>query len=150
MLLNGTPIEGNQKREGYVYFTREWQKGDRIEISFGMPARRVYCNPKVRDNENCTALMRGPIVYCLEGADNGADLQELRLMKDGKITEEICPEGILKGMVILKAEGGRRKAEEELYMEHRPILVPEELTAIPYFAWGNRGENQMRVWIPEE
>lgn len=149
ILLNGTAPDNTRMEEGYLYITREWQRGDRIDISFAMPVRRIYCNTKVRDNENCVALMRGPIVYCFEGVDNGADLQELRLLKEGEITAGICTEGVLSGMVLLKAKGGRMVTGKELYSENRPAFEPQELTAVPYFAWGNRGENQMRVWMPE-
>lgn len=149
ILLNGTAPDNTRTEEGYLYITREWQRGDRIDISFAMSVRRIYCNTKVRDNENCVALMRGPIVYCFEGVDNGADLQELRLLKEGEITAGICTEGVLSGMVLLKAKGGRMVTGKELYSENRPAFEPQELTAVPYFAWGNRGENQMRVWMPE-
>lgn len=149
VLLNGVRSESLDEKEGYAYITRQWQRVERVEISFEMPVRRIYCNTKVRDNENCVALMRGPIVYCFERVDNGADIQELRVLKEEKIRAEVCSDGLLKGMTLLQVKGGRMKSGEELYTECRPVLEPCEMMAIPYFAWGNRGENQMRVWMPE-
>ena len=149
ILLNGMAPDNARVQEGYLHISREWQKGDTLEISFAMPVRRIYCNTKVRSNENCVALMRGPIVYCFEGVDNGADLQQLRLLRGEEITTEIGTEGVLAGMVVLKAKGKRMATEKTLYSENRPTGEPAELKAIPYFAWGNRGENQMRVWIQE-
>ncbi len=70
-------------------------------------------------------------------------------MRGEEITTEIGTEGVLAGMVVLKAKGKRMATEKTLYSENRPTGEPAELKAIPYFAWGNRGENQMRVWIQE-
>lgn len=149
VMLNGAPLEREDAEDGYLYITRNWNRGDRIDISFDMAVRRIYCNTRVRENENCVALMRGPIVYCFEGADNGEDIQELRIPEKAEFTCEVCREGKLKGMVLLKMTGVRMKSSLELYSEQRPETVPEQLTAVPYFAWGNRGGNQMRVWMPE-
>ncbi len=62
----------------------------------------------------------------------------------------ITNEGVLKGTVCLKINGYRMQSSEELYSEKRPEKLDAELVAIPYYAWANRGENQMRVWLPEE
>lgn len=149
ILLNGNSLENAEEKDGYLYIMREWHKGDRVDISFEMIIRRIYCNTKVRENENCVALMRGPIVYCFEGVDNGADIQELRIPQKTEVTAAVCEEGVLKGMMFLKMGGVRMQSSQELYSEQRPEPVPVQLTAVPYFAWGNRGENQMRVWMPE-
>ncbi len=149
VLLNGASPDDVEEKEGYLYFSRKWQTGDRISISFEMPVRRIYANTMVRENSNCVALMRGPIVYCFEEEDNGSNIQEFRLAPEARIGKRVCEGGILKGMVILEAEGVRMKSGPGLYSEHRPTAVPEKLTAIPYFAWGNRKVGQMRVWMPE-
>lgn len=149
VLLNGEPLIDADEKKGYLYIARKWRENDTISISFEMPARRIYCNTMVRENENCVALMRGPMVYCFESADNGENIQELRLPLEGKITERVCEDGALKGMVILEAEGVRMRSSSALYSECRPAPVPKKLSAVPYFAWGNRGIGQMRVWIPE-
>lgn len=149
ILLNGNPLENAEEKDGYLYIAREWHKGDHVDISFEMTIRRIYCNTKVRENENCVALMRGPIVYCFEGVDNGADIQELRIPEKAEMTTMVCEEGALKGMVLLKMEGIRMQSSSELYSDQKPKSIPVQMTAVPYFAWGNRGENQMRVWMPE-
>lgn len=149
ILLNGNLLGNVEEKDGYLYIVREWHKGDRVDISFEMTVRRIYCNTKVRENENCVALMRGPVVYCFEGVDNGDDIQELRIPEKAEVTTAVCEEGALKGMVLLKMEGVRMQSSPELYSEQKPKSVPVQMTALPYFAWGNRGENQMRVWMPE-
>lgn len=94
--------------------------------------------------------MRGPIVYCFEGVDNGKDIQSLRIPKEVKADAYMCEDGVLKGNVCLKLNGYRMKSSEALYSEERPIAEPVTLNAIPYYTWANRGENQMRVWMQEE
>lgn len=149
VLKNGRAVRPTKEADGYLYFTGVWKEADTLSISFSLQARRVYCNPAVRENENCVALMRGPLVYCFEGADNREQLQKLRVCRDGQITETISRKKPLEGMVELMVEGLRMENGELLYSEKRPEAVLESLRAIPYFAWGNRGENQMRVWMPE-
>ena len=150
VLLCGKEIDrGGLEREGYLYLTRTWEAGDTVTLTFGLPARRTYCNTRVRANIGRVALMRGPVVYCFEGTDNDGDLQELMLPVNAEIRERMETEGVLKGMVTLAMDGIRVKQRRELYSEERPKEERAVLKAIPYFAWGNRGMNQMRVWIPE-
>lgn len=140
-------------KKGYCYLTRSWNDGDTIEICFAMPVRKVFANTRVRDDAGCVALMRGPMVYCFEGVDNGAGIQALRIPRElnEKNTQAyFCEEGILKGNVLLKIHGFRMRSKGDLYSEERPVKEEAVLTAIPYYAWANRGENQMRVWMPEE
>lgn len=151
VMVNSEKIDLNTNlKKGYLYLTRKWNTGDRIEIIFDMPIRKVFANSKVIENAGCVALMRGPIVYCFEGVDNGEELQSLRIAKDMKVESYRCTEGILKGNVLLELSGYRVKTCDSLYFEERPTEEETTLTAIPYYAWGNRGENQMRVWMLEK
>lgn len=140
-------------KKGYLYITRTWNAGDTVEICFDMPVRKIFANQRVRDNAGCVALMRGPIVYCFEGVDNGKDIQALRIQKElneRNTQAYLCEEGVLKGTVLLKIKGFRMRSKADLYSEERPVKEEAILTAIPYYAWANRGENQMRVWMLEE
>lgn len=149
--INGESVEltANMKK-GYLYLTRCWKSGDMVELQFDMPVRKVFANSQVRADAGCVALVRGPVVYCFEGTDNGENLQSLRIPKELKAETYLCEEGTLKGNVCLRINGYRMQSGESLYSEERPIRQPEMLTAIPYYAWANRGENQMRVWMLEE
>lgn len=121
-----------------------------MELSFDMPATRMYANSSVRQDAGCIALMRGPIVYCIEGVDNGEKLQELHIPRTAEITVGEFDEAALSGIVPLKIEGVRvRCITNELYSDQAPIVEPAVISAIPYYAWSNRGLNQMKVWIPE-
>lgn len=141
-------IEENLKN-GYLYLTRRWNDSDVVEIQFDMPVRKIYANQQVRHDAGCVALMRGPIVYCFEGVDNGKNIQSLRIPKKMKEKLCVCEDGVLAGTILIKLKGDLMEGTDKLYSEEPPVCKDVELTAIPYYAWGNRGENQMRVWLLE-
>lgn len=139
----------NHIRNRGDYLSRKWEQDDLIRVRFDMPVRRIYANPAVRADAGRVALMRGPLVYCMEGTDNPGPLQSLRLPRDSRFGIHPAQDGVLKGNLILTAEGLRNVSGSELYSDTPPRQEPVTLTAVPYYAWGNRGLNQMLVWIPE-
>lgn len=136
--------------DGYAHITRTWNKGDRVRIAFDMPVRIIRTNTNVRENIGCVSLMRGPLVYCFEGIDNGENLQELHISKNGTYKANQFNKDLLGGIVELEVDGVRIYSREELYFEGELKRHNKVLKAIPYYAWGNRGLNQMRVWIHED
>ncbi|MGF7143018.1 hypothetical protein HNQ56_001440 [Anaerotaenia torta] len=148
-LRQGVLYDGISEENGYLYLKRNWKAGDRVEIIFDMPVRRVRCNTKVRSNTGHVALMRGPLVYCFEGADHDGDIQELWIPEEAGITAKPGEKEPFAGMVTLELTGIRLTSHDVLYTEENPQARNEAMKAIPYFAWGNRGLNQMRVWMPE-
>lgn len=146
--LNGTEVP-DRVEDGYLRISRQWQAGDLLHLTFDMPVRRVYSNTAVRADAGCVCLMRGPFVYCLESTDNGDRLSALRLPQDASIQLVLCEDGPMKGLILLEAAGLRMYSSDKLYTEERPRAEKTALHAIPYFAWGNRGACDMRVWIPE-
>ncbi len=147
ILLNGEAVDVKARmKDGYCYIERAWGKEDTVALSFELKPRKIYANTAVREDAGCVAVMRGPLVYCFEGVDNG-ELHSLRICADGEVKETICTEGLLKGMTLLQVSGVRMKGSDGLYSETPPRAEPEILTAIPYYAWGNRGLNQMKVWM---
>jgi len=148
ILLNDKKINvRNCMKEGYAYIKKEWIKSDHVEVVFDMPVRKIYTNTLVRENINCVALMRGPFVYCFEGIDNGENLQELHIPKEGKIEVGEYEADLLNGIVKLEMEGIRTSYHDNLYYEEAPTRDKTILKAVPYYTWGNRGLNQMRVWM---
>lgn len=109
-------------------------------------------NLKVRADIGKVALMRGPIVYCMEEADNGKNLHLLQVNPKGVVTEsEDCKE--LGTIVRLEAEGSRLlpEAEDSLYHEYSPVKMEQvKLHYIPYYAWCNRGVGEMTVYTNVE
>ena len=139
-------------KDGYLYLDRVWGSDDEVTLEFAMPVRKIYANTKVREDVGCVAIMRGPIVYCFEGVDNGEDIQALFIDRELKASEVAGADDVLSGMTLLDIAGKRLTyaGGDELYCEQAPKMEPVTLRAIPYFAWGNRGLNQMRVWMREE
>ena len=138
------------EKNGYLVVEKVWNDGDTVFFDFAMPVRRVYASPYVRQDLGKVCLMRGPLVYCLEEADNGNNLHLVSLPEES----EIAPaqgEGVLSGMTTLKAKGLRIVPEEGTLYRGAPCRRKEEtqLTFIPYFAWANRGVGEMTVWVRE-
>lgn len=74
--VNGGAFDtAGEIRDGYLYISRKWGSDDQVELHFPLPVRKIYASTHVREDVGCVALMRGPVVYCFEGADNGANLQ---------------------------------------------------------------------------
>lgn len=136
-------------RDGYLYLTKSWKNGEEFSLDFDMPVRFLTANTAVREDAGKLAVMRGPVVYCLEEADNGKNLQNLCIDPHGR-TGEYESDVLDKKIVIVTAQG-RRLADspesEELYREYEDrTYIDTELKFVPYYAWNNRGEGEMQVW----
>ncbi|MCL2388159.1 MAG: glycoside hydrolase family 127 protein, partial [Defluviitaleaceae bacterium] len=140
-----TEVISAEIRDGYAYITRTWNAGDQVAITFSIEPQRIYANTKVRANANCVAIMRGPIVYCIEGCDNGEDLSALRLNDDSEFN--LARYYRDDGMVTITAQGQRLKSNDKLYSTTPPESEDVTIRAVPYFTWGNRESGGMRVWI---
>lgn len=147
LCVNGKAWAG-EKKKGYCY-VEGLNEGDVIQITLDDQVKKVYASAKVADDSGCAALQRGPLVYCVESADNGGDVLSLSYAEGGKVKAgEFEPE-LLNGTVRLKADGYRTSESEALYCYEKPEKKSCSITAIPYYTWGNRGLGQMRVWLPE-
>ncbi|QUT16593.1 glycoside hydrolase family 127 protein [Rahnella inusitata] len=155
VMLNGKPLElVGLTRRGYLRLTQEWQQGDRIEMTLPMPVTRVKGNTLLRHVAGKVAIQRGPLVYCLEQADNGSELHNVRLPYDAQF-RLIAGSGLFAGKTLLQTQGQRRSSsqagEQPLYRFNPSVeeTVSQTMTFVPYFTWANRGEGEMRVWIDE-
>jgi DUF1680 family protein len=133
-------------KDGYAVISRKWKAGDKVQVTLPMEVRRITANAQVKDDVGKVSLQRGPIMYCAEWADN-----------DGKAANFIIPDnatfkpqfnaGLLNGITVLKGNvkqvnidaGGQNIKTDD-----------KELTAIPYYAWANRGKGEMMVWFPTQ
>ncbi len=138
--------------DGYVQLTKEWMQGDRIELSLPMTVKKMRAHPSVHAAAGKSALQRGPIVYCAEEADNGADLHLLSLNGGKEFAARFEPE-LLGGVVTITTTGMRKKQagwDGRLYHADKPAEeIPVALKFVPYYAWANRGRGEMAVWIKE-
>lgn len=137
-----------QLKDGYLYVTRDWKKGDSVKLELSMETEFVAANTEVREDMNKTALRRGPFIYCLEEADNGAGLHMLSVCVDSK-PEELMLNIAGTDVMALRIAGKRRKASDmALYGSlKKPEYEEVELIYVPYYAWNNRGEGEMSVWV---
>ncbi|MBR5437639.1 MAG: glycoside hydrolase family 127 protein [Clostridia bacterium] len=134
-----------EKKDGYIYF--EFTDGDSIELTLDGTPKFIYADRKVPTLTGMAAVMRGPLVYCFEGVDNNGEILSLSLKRKGAIKEKDITDATLGKTVMLEIEGYKVECEDTLYSENEPTCTPCTLKAVPYYLWGNRGENQMRVWM---
>jgi uncharacterized protein len=148
--VNGKRLEAAAGR-GYVEIRRKWSAGDAISLDLPMPVERVYANPKVKMDVGRVTLKRGPLVYCLEQADNSVPVGAFRLPR-GATPKAAERADLFEGIVAIVADAQAADAKEwdgNLYRSAPPRNGSAPLTAVPYYLWANRGPNPMLVWIPE-
>ncbi len=158
--VNGEAAAGAVQPGGYHEVRRRWEAGDRVRLVLTMPARAVESHPRVAETRGCVALMRGPVVYCFESVDNvQVDVADLVLPLDaadpgGGFEGEWQPD-LLGGVTVLRGPAlspAPSHAPGPLYRPYGsappPTMRKTDVTAIPYYAWANRGDSAMRVWLP--
>lgn len=139
---------------GYVEIRRDWAGSTQVELTLGMTARAMESHPRVDATRGCVALVRGPIVYCIEQADHKEDvpIEDIRLLPDrplrlGPANDELgVPTTIQADAVVVPSDG--EPLYDEFGQTERPLAGALAVTAVPYFRWANRGRGAMRVWIP--
>ena len=129
---------------GYARLHRRWQSGDVVELAMDMPVRRVTANSKVEADAGRVALMRGPIIYCVEGIDNGGRVKNVCVPSSSRLTAEYRAD-LLGGVTVVRGPALR------LYRTNAGTTEQEraELVAVPYYANANRGPAEMLVWLTE-
>ena len=142
LTLNGESVDESPEN-GYVTVSAE--NGDVIVLILDDAPRFVYASPKIPELTGCVAVERGPLVYCFEGADNNGDVLSLSIPRNadlnvGEFNEEI-------GAVTITVNALRTTHCDGLYTYETPDAAQYTARAVPYYTWGNRGENQMRVWM---
>jgi DUF1680 family protein len=127
--VNGSTVPLNM-RDGYAEVSRRWQKGDTVMLMLPMPVRRVLADARVKEDAGKSAFQRGPVVYALEGVDNGGSLKDITVPLDAAAAHAFRSD-LLNGVETISVKFGERT-----------------VTAVPYYAWNNRGRGEMEVWIP--
>ena len=151
--LDGQAI-GTHGAGGYLRIERAWKRGDVIELALPMPARLTEAHPRIESTRGCVAIERGPLVYCLETADNPdghiADLE----VDTAAPPESVWAPDRLGGVMLVKAGGWPVDTRPWAHQLYRQAGAPAAarrrvtLTAVPYYAWANREPGAMRIWIP--
>ncbi|UOQ45426.1 glycoside hydrolase family 127 protein [Halobacillus salinarum] len=140
--------EGVTLEHGYVRIERDWQDGDTVSLTMDMPVFRNYAHPAVKDAVGKVALQRGPLIYCLEQADHEASVFAVELPESSDF-QVVFEEDVLNGIAAIEAKAyARTSASEELYQTDKSFKETA-IKAIPYFAWDNREDGAMVVWMKE-
>ncbi|GJQ29348.1 MAG: hypothetical protein HBSAPP03_12320 [Phycisphaerae bacterium] len=138
-------------RRGYLEIDRTWNPGDEMTLTLPMRPRVLVADPRFEDMRGRVALARGPLVYCIENADHPAGVHALVLNAGRGITERWSEAGE-RGptpLLWLEAWGNTARADPNADSPYRAVSRGDEvyIRAMPYFAWGNRGDGGMSVWI---
>ena len=127
--------------KGYAVIRRKWQSGDEIMLTLPMEVRRVLSDERVSENRGRVALERGPIVFCAEGIDNNAKTENIILPDDAKLTSRYVND-LIGGITVIEGKA--------LTTDNDGNATISDFTAIPYFAWLNRGRGEMDIWLPRK
>jgi DUF1680 family protein len=127
--VNGSEVKPKLE-DGYLVVSRKWKDGDVITLDMDMPVKVVAADPRVKEDVGKRAVQRGPLVYCVEEADNKEGFDDLRIAEDAKFDISFDA-GKLGGIMGITAHVG-----------------DQTLNYIPYYSWDNREAGKMKVWVP--
>jgi DUF1680 family protein len=143
VMLNGRPVAHNLEN-GYITIDRKWSKGDVVTYKIPMEIRKIRAREEVEANQDRIALQRGPLVYCVEGADNGGNAWNIVVPENSQF--ETVPFKVLEEKVMaIQGEVNVLTVSED---GKSVDTQTKTITAIPYYTWANRGANEMQVWLP--
>jgi len=151
--VNGTRLS-EPVMNGYVRLRRTWSNGDTVTLSLAMPVERIAPHPMIRQDAGCIALQRGPVVYCLEEADNWPQLANVAIPRDARLTPEV-DSSLFGGVGVITGDAVRVEPaswSNNLYEPQSTLQyanTPLIFKAIPYCFWANREPGEMRVWMRE-
>ena len=139
----------------YCCIERVWESGDTLRLNLPMSVRHLVGHPNVVDITGCAALMRGPLVYCVEQTDHPDIPLETLTLPAGAILQPVWHPELLGGVITLEGIGRKRDLfgwlgtlYQTLPAVPKSSYAPVQLVAIPYYAWANRTPGPMYVWIP--
>lgn len=151
LTLNGATVDLTDcVADGYARLTRTWMTGDTLILTLDMPVEAIHAAPKVGMDQGRVALMRGPLVYCLEEVDNGPQLNSLVMPAGNSFACEAVDD--LDGVVAIAADAIRETSANSnaLYSADPPARAATRIKAVPYYAWDNRADGEMLVWVRQE
>ncbi|MEO6435849.1 MAG: glycoside hydrolase family 127 protein [Tepidisphaeraceae bacterium] len=155
--INGQLADAPAKPGTFCEIRRTWKNGDSIEVDLPMPVRMIEANPYVEEARNQVAIVRGPMVYCLESVDlpEGVRVTDVCIPRNAKLTPRDSNE--LGGATVIEGKGlaiagGDWSGDDWSGRLYRDLSTapPREfhLVLVPYYAWDNRGPSEMSVWLP--
>lgn len=151
ILINGERQDLKTIPRSFVKLERTWEKGDTIQLNIPMEPTLIEGHARIEEVRNQVAIKRGPIVYCVESPDlpEGTSILDVYLDGTAPLTVEHKPE-FLGGLSIVKTQALLREDSiQTLYANvRRPKLKAVPVNFVPYYAWSNRGQAEMTVFLP--
>lgn len=151
--VNGEPTEG-RVQQGWLDIERPWTADDQVVLELSMTPRFTAADHRVDSARGAVAIERGPLVYCLESVDHpDLRLDDVRL----DLNAPAVPGGVVLDKIpTVQVAATRVSVDRGSWWPYREATADtrpdtgrvQQLTAIPYFAWGNRGPGAMRIWTP--
>lgn len=155
--INGKTVKDIKAKNGYVSLEQQWKSGDVIALSLPMEAKLITADPRVEATRNQVAVMRGPVLYCVESSDlpKGIDVPSVIMPSNANLKPMVGLSGVttplaektvvLQGAALYRPDSRTAPLYRNLSKE---APQPLDLTLIPYYAWSNRGNSAMSIWIP--
>jgi DUF1680 family protein len=143
--VNGKPIDYKMDK-GYAVIEREWKKGDQVELVLPMEVKKVISRAELKQDDERVALQRGPLVYCVEGADNNGQAWNLFVPNNATFKTSFQKD-LLEGVTTIQFDSPTIQVSKD---GQSVTTETKTITAIPYYAWCNRGQNAMQVWLPRK
>jgi DUF1680 family protein len=152
IFMNGKKLNQTVAIGEYVGVKQNWKKGDKLTLRLAMTTQLLESNPLVEETRNQVAVKRGPIVYCLESADLSSS-QKLSSILIPTTTQWIPKKQKIVNTEVTALEGSVKLVIDNQWKNslYRPVSTNTQTTKvslIPYFAWANRGDTEMSVWLP--
>ncbi len=152
--VNGQPVDPAPQPGKLLRLSRRWKAGDQLELDLPMEIVFVQANPLVEECRGQLAVMRGPVVYCLESTDlpRRVSIDDVVIVPSGQWTSKWQPD-LLGGVVTIEGDAlilPHTEWNDRLYARYDPgrPAKPFRVRLIPYYAWSNRGQSEMTVWLP--
>lgn len=149
--VNGNTVDVAMNAGRFATISRVWKKGDVISLNMPMNIKLLEGHPLIEEVRNQAAIKRGPVVYCIESPDlpTNTDILDVYLPFNSKLCATFKPD-FLGGITTINGEVKLRKDDAEGIYREMNNLNFETYNAqfVPYFAWANRGQSEMTVWMP--
>ncbi|MEQ8240858.1 MAG: glycoside hydrolase family 127 protein [Cyclobacteriaceae bacterium] len=148
--VNGQQVAASVENSSYLSVSQSWKAGEKIQLTLEMPATLIEANPLVEATKNMVAVQRGPLVYALEGLDlaEGQKVSDVVIPANIRLTpKKVTIAGV--ELTALNGQAGlvKRPNKSSLYQPISQKVKPIDIQLIPYFAWANRAESDMAIWM---
>ena len=148
VMINGSEADIPVRENGYIFIRDDFSSQTVIDMELEMKPKLMASNRNIHYNDQKAAIVRGPLVYCIEEADNGKYLSELSILADSPLEEKVMDQ--FGGAVMIQGKGVRKVNKTdagELYTPYAAEEYKTDIRAVPYFLWNNREAGEMQVWI---